>query len=108
MENAGNAVNLLKPWIEPVSNPTLYATASVPLVWPPFGVDLYRAQWQELEELYNQHLDKFSEHPRQTHVLQYDIKTLHGVTIRQWLYQVPEVKLSRQKQTGCSRMERII
>lgn len=54
------------------------------------GDKLIPAQKQELKELEDQFEEMFSVEPRQTHILQHDIKTSPGVAICQWPYWVPE------------------
>lgn len=77
-------INLLKQWIEALSNPALATSALVPSI--PFGVqplfkeDLHPIQCQDLEELCNQNSNLFSKIPGWTHMLQHDIKTPPGVT----------------------------
>ena len=80
-----NHVNLLKQWRSDPAPPApaplaLAARRDIPAV--PMGEGLSPAQKQDLEEVILQHQDVFSELPGRTTVIQQDIKTAPGITVR--------------------------
>ncbi|KAL6462880.1 hypothetical protein MHYP_G00293020 [Metynnis hypsauchen] len=86
-------INLLKRWVEPVPRLSGFAAAETParaeIQW---GEELSPAQRQELAELVEQFRDVFSATPGRTQVVQHDIRTPVGVTVRQRPYRVPEAR----------------
>ncbi|XP_066518865.1 uncharacterized protein [Hoplias malabaricus] len=86
-------VNLLKKWVEPIPQVSGFAStessARAEIQW---GDDLSPAQRQELVELVERFRDVFSVTPGRTQVVQHDIRTPVGVTVRQRPYRVPEAR----------------
>ncbi|KAL6476008.1 hypothetical protein MHYP_G00145070 [Metynnis hypsauchen] len=93
--------NLLKRWVEPVPRLSGFAAAETParaeIQW---GEELSPAQRQELAELVEQFRDVFSATPGRTQVVQHDIRTPVGVTVRQRPYRVPEARRTVIEEEG--------
>ncbi|KAL0149607.1 hypothetical protein M9458_055134 [Cirrhinus mrigala] len=84
-------INLLKRWIS--TQDQLAALARAEAVVVDMNPHLSPVQKTELQHLVDQFSDVFSTSPGQTNVIQHEIRTPPGVTVRQRPYRVPEARL---------------